>query len=271
MHIVTEIAASPAVRRRRALGWLVRLLALALLVGVLMAIWNQPFLLAFAFDVLLVPMPFFAWAGSYASTIVPLEGAFANALVGILSTVVYGLYLLAVLAVAYAVLVLMTPRKPLVLYLRKFGLSRANSTISAAVRRRLGSRYRLVTLDDSSFLPIDVEASVRHSLRLSLPFVVLAVLVVVGALFIYGLSLWGLYSISLDGIGGLGIAIAAAGLLILVELLVPFSGIVLTFASIVQHFRRVRRHGKSSIANTSDLAQQKERWLLVGSLSLIHI
>lgn len=269
MNIVTEIAATPPVRRRQILGRLRRLVILALLAGTIAALWLWPIhLLGHTFEALVAPMPILMRAAGLVATIVPLEGVIASTLTGIVMTLAYGICLLALLAVAYAVLVLVTPRKPLVLYLRKFGLSSANSAISDAVHRDLGSRYRLVTLDDSRFLPIDVEASVRHAVRLPLPVVVLTILVIVAAIIVYGISLWGLYSISLDGIGGLGLAIAAAGLLILVELLVPFSGFVLAFASIMQHFRRVRRHGKSSIANTSDLSQQKERWLLVGSRAL---
>ncbi len=265
MLIVTEIAATPSGRRRRVLGLLGRLLVLALLAGVGLAAWHRPIRLALLFDILLAPMPILLHAAGYVATRLPLDGAIGSALANSVVTLAYGLYVLALLAIAYAVLVLVTPRKPLVLYLRKFGLSSANSAISTAVRRGLGSRYRVVTLDDSRFLPIGVEASVRHSFRLALPLVVLAGLGIVTAMILYGLGLWGTHTSSLSGIGGLGIAIAALGLLILTELLVPFSGFVLLFALIVQHFRRVRRHSRTTIANAANLSRLKERWYLLGS------
>lgn len=50
-------------------------------------------------------------------------------------------------------LIMISPRKKLVLFLRRFGNEDINRMIRQAVRRHLGSTYRLITLDDLSFRP----------------------------------------------------------------------------------------------------------------------
>jgi hypothetical protein len=50
-------------------------------------------------------------------------------------------------------LILTSPRKKLVLFLRRFGNEDINLSIRRAVRWRLGTTYRLITLDDLAFRP----------------------------------------------------------------------------------------------------------------------
>jgi len=67
----------------------------------------------------------------------------------------------------YAVVAAASRAKSLVVYLRRFGRSDANAVVEAALRKTLGSRYRVITLDDSQFVPLPMLA--RSRLAIGLP------------------------------------------------------------------------------------------------------
>ena len=56
------------------------------------------------------------------------------------------------------------PKKP-ILFLRRFGLD-VNSVVSRVIRKKLGGRFRFVTLDDSRFPPLAIPALQRWAFRL---------------------------------------------------------------------------------------------------------
>ena len=65
------------------------------------------------------------------------------------------------LVLAYAVIAAASREKALVVYLRRFGRSDANAVVEAALRKKLGARYRVVTLDDGKFVPLHLLARSR--------------------------------------------------------------------------------------------------------------
>jgi hypothetical protein len=65
------------------------------------------------------------------------------------------------LVVGYAVIAAASRQKALVVYLRRFGRSEANGAVEAALRKKLGAHYRIITLDDGQFVPLHMLARSR--------------------------------------------------------------------------------------------------------------
>lgn len=78
-----------------------------------------------------------------------------------------------ILLISYLLIVLMSNRKVQVLYLRRFGLSAANRMITQAIEGGLGRRYRVLTLDDTDFQPLEVPRIERILSRIAIPCAVL--------------------------------------------------------------------------------------------------
>jgi hypothetical protein len=76
-----------------------------------------------------------------------------------------GCYVLAL----YAALVLAEPRKRVVLYLRRFRSVSANELMGRAIDAGLGRRFRVVTLDDANFRPIEIPRTERRVSVFSTP------------------------------------------------------------------------------------------------------
>jgi hypothetical protein len=79
-------------------------------------------------------------------------------------------YVLAV----YTGLVLAEPRKRIVLYLRRFRSVSANQLMGQMIDTGLGRRFRVVTLDDASFRPIEIPRAERRVSVFSPPIMALA-------------------------------------------------------------------------------------------------
>jgi hypothetical protein len=60
---------------------------------------------------------------------------------------------------------LLRRNRTLVLFLRRFGHDDAQSAVTFAVMRTIGSSWRVVTLDDAEMVPIGVHAGTRHAFR----------------------------------------------------------------------------------------------------------
>ena len=73
----------------------------------------------------------------------------------------------AALVLVYALIAAASHRKALVVYLRRFGRSEANDAVEAALRKKLGARYRVITLDDGQFVPLHMLA--RSRLMIGMP------------------------------------------------------------------------------------------------------
>lgn len=85
------------------------------------------------------------------------------------------------LAVAHLGANLLSAPKYPILFLRGFGLD-VNCVVSRVITAGLGRRFRLVTLDDSRFPPVDVPAAERWLSRLGPPVIAVAVLAACAAL-----------------------------------------------------------------------------------------
>src|SRR5215471_2016118 len=101
----------------------------------------------------------------------------------------------------YVVLVLASPRKPIVLFLRRFRLQQVSEAISEAIEGGLGRHGRVVTLDDGHFVPLEVPRLERRLARYAPPFPTLVGVAVV-ALAVWGTSVvFGRYGFSITGVG----------------------------------------------------------------------
>jgi hypothetical protein len=91
---------------------------------------------------------------------------------------------LAGVAAVYVMIALISSRKTPVLYLRRFGFRDANRMITRAIEEGLGRQYRVLTLDDSDFAPLEVPRIERIVSRLGIPLALL--LLVVGIIEVTG-------------------------------------------------------------------------------------
>jgi hypothetical protein len=115
-------------RRRR---FLFSVLALSIIVG--LSLWDP--------DIVERPLQTLQWGFGH------------NFLVG---SFVIACLLAIIGAIAYGVWTLAEGRKRIVLYLRHFGFTSAHETVSLVMEAGLSRRYRIVTLDDASFRPLEV-------------------------------------------------------------------------------------------------------------------
>ncbi len=84
-------------------------------------------------------------------------------------------------SIVYTAVALADGRKAIVLYLRRFRLTGAHRMMSAAIQAGLGRQYRIVTLDDRSFRPLEVPGAEKAfswygpvTIALSIPALVFA-------------------------------------------------------------------------------------------------
>ena len=85
---------------------------------------------------------------------------------------------LAVVIVVYVIAMVLAQRKQVALYLRHFRMSQAAHNMASVLQVRFNGQCRLVTLDDSTFRPMDTGRGYK-SLRFV---IVLAILAIVGTL-----------------------------------------------------------------------------------------
>lgn len=142
-----------------------------------------------------------------------------------------------------------------VLYLRRFRLNAAQNVVTSALERGLSRRYRVVTLDDASFPPMETPRLYR---RLSRYGGAVGWSVVLGGLF---LLVWTFYASSSPTITGMISSVALAGLLVLVAPVVlpvvTVVAILFTAALLVQRWR-VRRRSRLEVRTEEDLDRAEE-------------
>ena len=158
-------------------------------------------------------------------------------------------------AVPYAAIARFTRAKHVVVYLRRFRLSRTHRMLSAAIESGLGRRYRFVTLDDQSFTPIEVPTIERRLTRYAAPtFVVVGIGVLVLGI-VLGALLWFRYGISLTGLGVLGLTFAAFSAPIVMPVLFPMAGTAMVaFSTVLAHRRRIRARSRVTVTDAATLA-----------------
>src|SRR5262245_27732136 len=98
----------------------------------------------------------------------------------------------------------LTRQKAIVLYLRRFREPDVAAAMSVAIETGLGRHYRVLTLDDARFIPLDVPRRERWLARIvpPLPLVILGVLTI-AAIWISA-SLFNRFGLSLSGVGVAG-------------------------------------------------------------------
>ena len=164
MQIANDVALNQAGLRRRWRRIGARVLRLAVAVGLLGSVFTFPIVFWVSFSAGMV---------LYASST--------------LERTIFLLVFVAVLAALYVLIALLSSRKTPVLYLRRFGLSGANRMITKAIEGGLGRHYRVLTLDDSSFKPLEVPRIERILSRIGIPMVVMLFLVTLSSFGFLGL------------------------------------------------------------------------------------
>ena len=154
----------------------------------------------------------------------------------------------AALVSFYAVIAAASHRKALVVYLRGFGRSEANDVVEAALRKKLGARYRVVTLDDGQFVPLSMLA--RSRLMIGTPgllgcgFLSLVVFVTYEALLRYAPSIT----------GGLWMMVLMGTAIMLPLVLGVFAVTLALSISGFIHAARLRRRRTLIVRSQNDLA-----------------
>ena len=159
-----------------------------------------------------------------------------------------------VLFVVWAVLVYLSwlaaaGPKLSVLYLRRFRLTSAQAVVTAALEQGLSRRYRIVTLDDASFQPMEVPRLYRRLSRYAGPGLWLALMLVILA------TIWLLYAQAAPTISGMGSGLALLGMtLFMPGLLVSLTGLLLAVAvALLMQRWRVRRRSRLFVRTRKDI------------------
>ena len=156
MQITSEVELDQTGRRRLRWRIVARALRLAVAIGLAAVVFISPGLFVLYGFELFIPVHMAIFFSP-----------------SILERIVWVLVFLVGLAAIYILIVLISSRKIPVLFLRRFGLSGPNRTITRAIEGGLGRHYRVLTLDDSNFVPLEVPRIERIFSRLGIPFAVL--------------------------------------------------------------------------------------------------
>src|SRR5215468_1731792 len=155
MEIASDVALNQTGLKRRRRRLSARLVRLAVAAGLIGLVFTSPseaiYLLA------LTSMPLMMLYGE----------------LSVLERSLLVLLYLAGISVLYVLIALMSSRKIPILYLRKFGLSRANRMVTRAIEGGLGRQYRVLTLDDSDFKPLEIPRIERILSRVAIPIALL--------------------------------------------------------------------------------------------------
>lgn len=227
-------------RRHRRYRTILRLAVIALAIGAIIA-WPYAF--------------FYAACLPGAILISAAEGTSTAAAMLLMIPVIIAstaMFLLAAI-VPYCALTLAAGRKQCVLYLRKFGLEDARVLISKVITDGLGRRYRVITLDDSAFLPIEVPRFEKRMSRYLFPAIGCQPVAAILLMFGLGIGLWMTNGISLSGAGVIGL-LAAMSVFLILPVALPFIGVVAVISSsLLMHRRRVRKRSRVTVDTKDDV------------------
>jgi hypothetical protein len=199
-----------------------------------------------------------------ASAISPLYVFVVLAMPSVLPTMVSSPYLLpfsfaamalGIIFILYLMAAVLAQRKQLVLYLRHFRVSRAAHNMAAVLRVRFNGHCRLVTLDDSTFRPMDVGRGYK-SLRIFIP---LAVLTISGAFLAIGVYALLHFAPTMAPVNIIWLSISES-----LFFLRPFiAGVAWLFtlllAALIAHFWRVKKKSHLVASDESSLAHVVRR------------
>jgi hypothetical protein len=106
------------------------------------------------------PLLFALGAGSGIASLALLAAVLARLIMVIDTPLTLGIFAIVLGAATYPLCARGVGPKRLVLFLRRFGNEELNEAVLSAFRQALGRRYRIVTLDDSSFVPVGLPARI---------------------------------------------------------------------------------------------------------------
>ena len=249
MEIASDVALNQTGLKRRRRRSSARLVRLAVAAGLIGLVFTSPseaiYLLA------LTSMPLMMLYGE----------------LSVLERSLLVLLYLAGISVLYVLIALMSSRKTPILYLRKFGLSRANRMVTRAIEGGLGRQYRVLTLDDSDFKPLEIPRIERILSRVGIPIALLLLLVTLVS-FMGGEKLGLPEPVVVRLFYWLPFAYGYGGILLIWPLLTL---IAIVFAVLVYRWR-IRRSFKLEIRSREQIygclirAQRLARWLMRPSM-----
>jgi len=242
MKIVREIPGDVAEENPTRKRWIGVMLALA-------AVGCMAIAYYFPFEILIIPALAFDLLPAKANypwyVDVPL-----SALITTLST---GLCL-AFAVPFYWVWAELEGSKHCVLYLRRFRERSSIAVIRRIAERGFGRQFRLLTLDDQTFRPIEVPRLERALSRTLLPGVLAVVLAVFLGGIVLGLVLWLTYSITLSGLGVIGLVLIIGTVMFAGPLVLPLLPVFVNLiASVLVHRRRVRSRSRRVVTDQRSL------------------
>lgn len=168
---------------------------------------------------------------------------------GILSTMV-------VIVAMYLLLIAFSSRKAVVLYLRRFRLEAVSLAMSDAIESGIGRHYRIMTLDDSNFVPLEVPPMERWISRYGSLVTILGALAVTFAVVWLSASIFDRYGLSLGGTGMVGVFMLGG----LLTFVLPTVGPMLEYwvlflvpAFLIQRWR-VKKRSQLEISTPEDLS-----------------
>jgi hypothetical protein len=156
---------------------------------------------------------------------------------------------LAVVIVVYVIAIVLAQRKQVALYLRHFRMSQAAHNMASVLRVRFNGQCRLVTLDDSTFRPMDTGRGYK-SLRFV---IVLAILAIVGAL--VAIAVYSLIKFT-PTIGGIVWLTISESLFIILPFVLGSAWLfTLLLGALIVHLRRIKSRSHLVATDETSLAK----------------
>lgn len=154
----------------------------------------------------------------------------------------------------FAVVVLLSTPRRVCLVVRRFGSTVQNRLLTQVIRQKIGRHYRVITLDDDRFPPIEIPFWERLVLRGSIPLVGITILAVSVAVLALGLMLWSRNSINLNGSGVVGLLLIWSFLMLELPFIIAFGAVsTCMFASILIHRRGIRKAAHLRVENVDGI------------------
>lgn len=156
----------------------------------------------------------------------------------------------------YMLLMFLAPQKSVVLYLRRFRLTAVAQAMTDAIESGVGRHYRILTLDDANFVPLEVPPLERWISRYG------SLVPILGAVALFLIVMWtaailfGRYGYSFNGVGIESLLIAAGFLVFVVPEIGPVIEYWVLFLvpAFLLHRWRVKKRSRVQIATIEDLS-----------------
>jgi hypothetical protein len=162
----------------------------------------------------------------------------------------------AVIIGVYLLLMSLAPRKSVVLYLRRFRLTAVAQAMSDAIESGVGRHYRILTLDDANFVPLEVPPLERWISRYGSLVPILGALVAFFGVMWVTAMLFERYGYSLSGLGVMAELLWSGFLAFVVPVCGPMLEYWILFLvpAFLIHRWRVKKRSRAEIAVAEDLS-----------------